>query len=87
MTFQLYTQGVPETIEILTVAGAFWRSFSDDCDLGVYTSRYMPIRPPILLQKSINSFLCASDRTRAIDARSRYTGRGSRWPTRGHFGL
>ena len=48
--------GVPETFEILTVTGAFWGSFSDDCDLGVYTSRYAH-PSPILGQKSIP--LCA----------------------------
>ena len=50
---------VPETIEILPVPGADRRSFSDDCDLGVYTSRYAH-PPPILGWKSIpgNSPAC-----------------------------
>ena len=56
MTSSFYITTPFETIEILTVTGAFWRSFSDNCDLGVYTSRYAH-PSPILGQKSIP--LCA----------------------------
>ena len=52
MTSEFYTQGVSETFEILTVTGADRRSFSDDCNLGVYTSRYAH-PSPILPRKSI----------------------------------
>ena len=44
--------GVSETCEIHYVTDADRRSFSDDCDLGVYTSRYTH-PPPILAGKSI----------------------------------
>ena len=44
--------GVSETCEIHYVTDADRRSFSDDCDLGVYTSRYAH-PSPILPWKSI----------------------------------
>ena len=74
MTIQFYLATPSETIEILTATGADRGSFSDDCDLGVCTSRLCPSVPHSRVE--IDSCLCVSNRTRAIDACSCYVWRG-----------